>query len=158
MDETTIEQALAKISSRLRLSKEVENELLAEIRSHLEEAAASARAQGRDEQAALQAALDHFGLDEVGPQLQEVHGGWESIEALAATALPILFALILRWLVFVPEGSYRAWQVLLAQPAFWMVAVGALVVPGLLLRRWRFALVGWGVFWLITIIFVVYPG
>jgi len=37
------------------------------------------------------------------------------------------------------------------------VAAAALVVPVLLFRRWRFALVGWGFFWLLTVIFVVFP-
>ena len=157
MDEITIDRALAEISSQLNLSKEVENDLLAEIRTHLEEAVASSRSQGGDEQAALRKAIEHFGIDEVGSQLQEVHAGQESIEAIAATAMPVLFALILRWLVFVPEGSYQAWNQLLVQPFFWTVVLAALVVPGLLFRRWRFALVGWGFFWLITIIFITIP-
>jgi hypothetical protein len=157
MDEITIDQALAKIRSQLHLSNEAENELLAEIRTHLEEAVAGSRSQGGDEQAALRKAVEQFGIEEIGPQLQEVHVGWESIEAIAATALPVLFALILRWLVFVPEGSYQAWNQLLVQPVFWMVAIGALVIPGLLFRRWRFALVGWVIFWLITVIFVAVP-
>jgi hypothetical protein len=157
MDEITIDQALARISSRLHLSKEVENELLDEIRTHLEEAAAAARAEGGDEQAALQKVVEQFGLEEVGGQLQQVHAGRESIEAIAATALPVLFALVMRWLVFVPQGSYQAWEQLLSQPVFWVVALAALVVPGILFNRWRFALVGWAVFWLITVIFVTFP-
>lgn len=157
MDEMSIDRALAKIGSQLHLSKETETELLAEIRTHLEEAVASSRAQGGDEQAALRKALEGFGIDEVGPQLQEVHAGWESIEAIAATALPVLFALILRWLAYVPQGSYQGWNQLLVRPAFWTVAFAALILPGLLFHRWRFALVNWGIFWLITIIFVAFP-
>jgi hypothetical protein len=157
MDEMNIDQALDMISSKLHVSKEIETELLAEIRTHLEEAVAYSRAKGGDEQDALRKAVEEFGMDEVGSQLQEVHAGRESIEAIAATALPILLALILRWLAFVPEGSYQAWNQLLVQPAFWTVALTALFVPGILFRRWGFALIGWGVFWLITIIFVTFP-
>ena len=157
MDEMSIDQALAKIRAQLNLSNEMENELLAEIRTHLEEALARSRARGGDEGTALQEVLDQFGIEEVGPQLQEVHTGRESIEAIAATALPIVFALILRWLVFVPQGTYQAWAQLLAQPVFWIVAAAALVAPALLFRRWHFVLVGWGIFWLITIILVTFP-
>jgi hypothetical protein len=86
-----------------------------------------------------------------------VHAGWESIEAIVATALPVLFAIILRWLAFAPDGSALAWPRMLVQPGFYIVAAAALIIPFLLFRRWRFALVGWGFFWLLTVIFVVFP-
>jgi hypothetical protein len=157
MDELTIDQALTRIRKQLHLSNEKENEILSEIRTHLEDVVAQSREEGGDPQTALKIALERFGIEETAPQLQEVHEGWESIEALAATALPLLFALILRWLAFAPEGTARAWPQLLVQPAFWLVAGAALVIPVLLFRRWRFALVSWGIFWLITVIFVVFP-
>jgi len=155
MDQVTIDHVLAQIGRHLNLSKETEQELLAEIRTHLEDAVA--RAEGGDEQAALLRAAEKFGIDEAGPELQQVHANWESIEAILASALPVLFAVILRWLAFAPDGSALDWPQLLAQPGFWIVAVAALVVPVLLFRRWRFALVGWGFFWLLTVIFVVFP-
>jgi hypothetical protein len=157
MDEVTIDHVLAQIGRHLNLSKETEQELLAEIRTHLEDAVAGARSEGGDEQAALLRAAEKFGIDEAGPELQQVHANWESIEAILASALPVLFAVILRWLAFAPDGSALDWPQLLAQPGFWIVAVAALVVPVLLFRRWRFALVGWGFFWLLTVIFVVFP-
>lgn len=157
MVEVTIEQVLEKISSHLHLSKETEHEVLAEIRTHLEDALAHARAKGQDEQAALLSASEQFGLDEAGVELQEVHANRESVEAIAATALPVMFALILRWLVFAPPGSALNWPQLLIKPGFWIIAAVALVIPVLLLKRWRFALVGWGFFWLLTVIFVVFP-
>ncbi|HEX6387364.1 MAG TPA: hypothetical protein VF177_22070, partial [Anaerolineae bacterium] len=73
------------------------------------------------------------------------------------SAVPVLFAIILRWLAFAPDGSALGWQVLLLRPGFWIVALVALVVPFLQFRQWRFALLGWGFFWLLTIIFIVFP-
>jgi hypothetical protein len=157
MDEITIDQALDHISQRLHLSKEMEHELLSEIRTHLEDAVEQCRQQGGDEQAALRTALEHFGVEEVGEELQSVHEGQESIEAIVATALPILFALTLRWLAFAPDGTSIAWPQLFTRPVFWLIASAALIVPVLLFRRWRFALVGWGIFWLITVIFASNP-
>ena len=157
MDEISIDQALDQISHRLRLSKETETELLAEIRTHLEDAVEQSRLQGGDEQAALREAVDHFGVEEVSEELQEVHSGRESIEAIIATALPILFALALRWLAFAPDGTSNAWHQLFTRPVFWVIAAAALIVPMLLFRRWRFALVGWGIFWLISVIFASNP-
>jgi len=157
MEDITIDQALAQISQRLHLGKETEHELLAEIRTHLEDAVEQSRLEGGDEQAALRKAIENFGVEEVGEELQTVHEGRESIEAIVATALPILFALALRWLAFAPDGTSTAWHQLFTRPVFWIVAALALVLPVLLFRRWRFALVGWGIFWLISVIFATNP-
>jgi hypothetical protein len=157
MDEQVIDQALAKIRSQLHLSQEAETEILGEIRTHLEEARHAARMAGEDEGQALERAVAEFGGEEVGQELQQAHAGWESIEALAATGLPVLLALVLRWLVFVPQGSYRAWGQIFSQPAFWGVALAALLLPALLFRRWQFTLVSWGIFWLISVVFIVIP-
>lgn len=157
MDKVTIDQVLDEIGKHLRLSKESEHEVLAEIRTHLEDAMGEARASGEDEQLALLKAAEKFGGDEVAEELQEVHANWESIETILATALPLVFALILRWMAFAPGGSALDWSQVLTQTGFWIVAVAALIVPALLFRRWRLALVGWGVFWFLTVIFVVFP-
>jgi hypothetical protein len=106
---------------------------------------------------ALQKAAEQFGIEAAGAELQEVHGNWDSVDAIFATALPVLFALILRWLAYAPDGSTLHWPQLLVRPAFWIVAFAALIIPVLRFRRWRFALAGWGVFWLLTVIFVVFP-
>jgi hypothetical protein len=157
MDEVTIDEVLARLSKQLYLSKEKETELLAEIRTHLEDAVADAVAKGEDEQVALLKAAEAFGMEESGKELQDVHEGNEALEAIMATALPILMALVLRWLVFAPEGSAVDWPTLLARPTFWLVAIIALVVPFLQFHRWRLALLGWAFFWLITVIFIVFP-
>ena len=52
----TIDEVLTNISIHLHLSKETEHEILAEIRTHLEDAVKQAVILGEDEQAALQKA------------------------------------------------------------------------------------------------------
>lgn len=157
MSTITIDQVLELIQARLDLSSETEYELLEEIRTHLEDAVANAKAKGEDNQVALLKAAEKFGIDEVSTQLQEVHLAWESADAIIASALPVLFALILRWLIFAPDGSALDWPQLLVHPAFWIVAIIALLIPLLQFRQWRYALIGWGFFWAITIIFVAFP-
>jgi hypothetical protein len=66
MPDPDIEQLLARIQAHLSLDRETEHELLEEIRSHLEEAIAGARAQGSDETAALAEAA-RFGLKKPAP-------------------------------------------------------------------------------------------
>lgn len=157
MDEVTIDQVLAQLRKELHLSKETEYEVLAEIRTHLEDAVADAVAKGENEQVALLKAAEKFGLEEAVVELQEVHEGRDVVDAVMATGLPILFALVLRWLAFAPDGSFVDWSTLLARPGFWLVAFIALVVPFLHFHRWRLALLGWLFFWLLTVIFVVFP-
>jgi hypothetical protein len=157
MSVVTIDQVLALIQARLGLSSETEYELLEEIRTHLEDAVADAKAKGEDKQVALLKAAEKFGIDEVSTQLREVHLAWQSADAIIACALPVLFALILRWLIFAPDGSALDWPQLLVHPAFWIVAIIALFIPLLQFRQWRYALIGWGFFWAITIIFVAFP-
>jgi len=153
----TIDQLLDRIREHLHLSKETETEIIAEIRAHLEDSLAAAVANGEDEQAALMKVAEKFGLAEAGAELQETHANREAIEAILAVALPVLFALALRWAAFSPAGSQLAWARLWTQPGFWTLAAAALLIPAFWLRRWRLALLGWGIFWLLTVIFVVFP-
>lgn len=159
----TIDDVLAQVRAELSLSSATERELLEEIRTHLEDAVADARAAGLDEQAALLRAAQAFGVTpspasrNLGRELQAVHAPWESADAVIACALPVLCTLLLRWLIFAPDGTALNWAQLLARPAFWIVAVAALLVPLLRFQRWRYALVGWSVFWVITLIFVLFP-
>ncbi len=157
MDRITVDQVLANISIQLHLSKETENEVLEEIRTHLEDAINDAAAKGWDEEMALQQAAKDFGVEETGAELQEVHGNWESIEAVGAVALPVLCAVVFRWLAFAPDGTALHWPQPLVRPGFIIVAAAALLVPLLLFRRWRYALVIWGIFWLLTVVFIVFP-
>ncbi|MBE2200245.1 MAG: hypothetical protein IAE79_16645 [Anaerolinea sp.] len=157
MGKVTIDHVLANISQHIHVSKETEYELLAEIRAHLEDAVVRAIAKGEDEQTALLKAAEEFGGDEVGLALQEVHASWEPIHAILAIALPVLLTLILRWLAYAPDGSALAWPQALVGPGFWVVAGAALVIPLLYFHRWRFAIIGWVIFWLLSVIFVVFP-
>jgi hypothetical protein len=157
MSRLTIDQVLDAIRAELDLSRETEYELLEEIRGHLEDAVTDAQAQGTDEETALLKVADKFGVSEVGQALQEIHAPWESAEAIMACFLPVLAALILRWLAFAPDGSPLGWQGLLLRPAFWIVATAALLIPILQFQRWHYALVSWGFFWVITMLFITLP-
>lgn len=150
-----IEEVLTRIQSHMHLDRETEHEVLEEIQSHLEEAVAKAQAQGVDESTALSEAAARFGVEEVGTKLQAVHAGWGTADAVIAAGLPVVCTLVLRWLVFAPDGTALGWSQVLARPAFLAVAVAALLVPVLKFERWRYALVSWGFFWLMTVIFVL---
>ncbi len=153
-----IEDLVRQIQAELDLDRETEQEVLAEILDHLEESVVGATAAGVSREEALAQAAARFGLSqEVGQALQATHAGWATADAVVAAGLPVLLALILRWLIFAPDGTAIGWQQMLVRPAFWAVALAALLVPLLKLERWRYALVSWGFFWMITVIFALGP-
>lgn len=159
-----VEKVLKQIEKQLDLSSETKRELLDELRGHLEDAAEAARLKEQDEEVAILKAAEALGFEKMGGQLQQVHAPWESADAIIACALPVLLALVMRWLVFAPDGTAAGWQLsaeaihlLLLRPTFWAVAAAALLIPFLQFRRWRYALVGWGIFWTLTLVFVLFP-
>jgi len=153
-----IDHLVARIHAQMDLDSEAEHEILAEIRGHLEEAVAEARAEGLDESEALAQAAARFGLEEeIGRELQAAHAGWGTADAVVAAGLPVACALILRWLAFAPDGTALGWPQLFSRPAFWIVALVALLIPLLKFERWRYALVAWVIFWGLTVIFVALP-
>jgi hypothetical protein len=154
---TGIEPYVARIRAQLDVDTETEHEVLEEIRAHLEEAVESAREQGVDERAALAAVAARFGAEDVGAELQHVHAGWGTADAVFAAGLPVVCALVLRWLVFSADGTAIGWQQVLVRPAFWVIAAVALVLPLLKFGRWRYGLASWAFFWGITIVFALMP-
>jgi len=152
-----IDLLVTEIQKELNLSRETETVLLEEIRNHLEDAVETAVSQGQNVEFALLDVAARFGVEDVGRALQEVHEQWESADAIIACIIPVVATLVLRWLVFAPDGSAIGWQTVLVRPAFWTVAFIALLVPVLQFQRWQYALLSWTFFWAITIIFMVLP-
>ena len=153
----TVDDVLARIHVHLNLEAETEYDLLQEIRAHLEEAVEVARAQGLDEEAALAEAAAHFGVEEVGRELQAAHVGWGTADGVIAAAMPVVCALVLRWLIFAPDGTAVGWQEVLVRPAFWVVSLAALLLPLLRFPRWRYALASWAFFWALSVVFFALP-
>jgi hypothetical protein len=153
----SVDQVLARIRARLDLEAETEHEVLEEIRAHLEEAVEEARARGLDAQEALAEVAARFGVEEVGQELHATHVGWGTADGVVAAALPVICALLLRWLVFAPDGTAVGWREVLVQPTFWVVALAALLLPLLKFPRWRYALASWAFFWVLSVIFCAWP-
>ncbi len=153
----TVDDVLARIRAHLDLEAETEYDVLQEIRAHLEEAVGVARAQGLDEEAALAEAAARFGVEEVGQELQAAHVGWGTADGVIAAAMPVVCALVLRWLIFAPDGTAVGWQEVLVRPAFWVVSLAALLLPLLKFPRWRYALASWAFFWALSVVFFALP-
>ena len=153
-----IDDLLERIRAQMALDGEMEHEILAELRDHLDAAVEQAQAEGLTEAEALARAAARFGLEEqVGQELQAAHAGRGTADAVVAAALPVICALVLRWLAFAPDGTALGWPQLLSRPAFWAVALAALLIPLLKFERWRYALATWVLFWGLTVLFVALP-
>lgn len=150
-----IDEVLERVRAQMNLEAEREHELLEEIRGHLEQAVADGRTEGLSEDEALAEAAARFGVEEVGRELQATHEGWGTLEGIAAAALPVLFALLLRWVVFAPAGTFVGWREMVSRPVFWAIAAIALLVPLLQCPRRRYALISWAVFWGLSVVTIV---
>jgi hypothetical protein len=153
----TIADVLNQIQSRLSLEADQEYEVLEEIRGHLEEAVAAAKERGLDEQQALRQAASEFGVEQATAELRKTHAGWGTLEGVAAAALPVIFALALRWVIFAPDGTTNAWQEMLSRPTLVIIAGCAVLLPLLRFPRRRYAIALWIFFWGISIITVLLP-
>jgi len=155
--QSTIDELLLKVRSQLALDTETQRDLLDELRTHLDDAIEQASSTGLDHDHIVQDVVARFDPETTATELQEVHAGWGTADAVIAAALPVLCALVLRWLVFAPDGTAIGWHEVLVRPAFWVVAAAALIVPLLKLERWRYGLVSWAFFWMVTVLSTVLP-
>jgi hypothetical protein len=153
----TIDDVLQQIQARLGLEAETEYEVLEEIRGHLEEAVAAARERGRDDREALREAAAAFGVEQATVELRATHSGWGTLEGVAAAGLPVLFVLILRWLIFAPDGTAVGWQGQLSVPSLVVIAAVAVIFPLACFPRRRYALALWIFFWGLSLATAVWP-
>lgn len=153
----TIDDVLDQIRPGLGLEAEAEHEVLEEIRGHLEEAVAAAVSRGVAEPQALADAAAAFGVGQASAELRRTHAGWGTLEGVAAAALPVVFALVLRWLIFAPDGTAGAWREMLSQPTLIVIAGVAILLPLVRFPRRRYALALWFFFWGLSIVTVVLP-
>ena len=153
----TIDDLIGQIRPGLGLEADMEHVVLEDIRGHLHDAVAAAKASGLDEQQALEAAASAFGLEQATAELRETHAGRGTLEGVAAAALPVSFALILRWTIFAPDGTAGAWREMLTGPTLVVIAAAALLVPLLRFPERRYANALWIFFWGLSLVTVVWP-
>lgn len=153
----SVDDLLNEIQVRLGLEAETEHEVLEEVRGHLEQAVDEAMARGMDEQKALREAASAFGIEQAALELHKTHAAWGPIEGIAAAALPVLFALVLRWVIFAPGGTTERWREVLATPSLAFIALAAILVPVLRFPRRRYALAIWFFFWGLSLVTLFWP-
>lgn len=153
----TVDDVLEQIRIRMNLEAETEHEVLEELRGHLEEAMAAARAADEDQAGALAQAAARFGVEDAARELQATHAGWGALNGIALAALPVIFALVLRWLIFAPDGATAGWRETLSRPGLWLIVAISLLVPLLRFPHRRYVLVLWAIFWGLSLATALLP-
>ncbi|MCZ7572167.1 MAG: permease prefix domain 1-containing protein [Ardenticatenaceae bacterium] len=144
---------LAELAAALPLDRDQQQAIMTEVADHLAVSAEWWQQAGLSEEEAWERAVEEFGpVDEVARGFVEMRRGWGTGEALATAGLPVLFSLILKWVVFPLLALPRSWEVL-THPALLSTAVLLLLLPlGWKAERWRFGLAVWIIFWFFTIV------
>lgn len=153
----TIDDILNQLQARLGLEAETEALVLDEIRCHLEDAVAASIARGADPNQALREAASAFGVEEAAAELHEIHAGWGALDGVAAAALPVIFALVLRWLIFAPGGTADAWRVFLSPTSLFVIAGVAILLPLLRFSKRRYVIALWIFFWGLSLLTTAWP-
>jgi hypothetical protein len=148
------ERYLADLAARLPLDRDQQQAILAEVSDHLSIAAEWwQEEEGLSQADAWQRAVEEFGtVDEIAASFVQTRRGWGTNEALAAAALPVFLALVLKFVALPLLAVPRSWSVL-THPALLSSAVLLLLLPlAWKAERWRFGLAIWMLFWFFTVI------
>lgn len=153
----TIDDLLEQMRLGMAVEAEAEHEVLEEMRGHLEDSVAAARARGAGEREALEEAAAAFGVELTAAEMRATHAGWGTGEGIAAAALPVIFALVLRWLIFAPGGTFDAWRQVLSWPSLGLVTGVMILLPLLRFPRRGYAISLWLFFLMLSIAAMILP-
>ena len=147
-----LEEYLTAVASQLNVDPATEIEILQEIRTHLQEAAAELQEEGLSGEESLALCVSNFGeARELGRMLGRTHSD-SANQAVLAAFLPVALALTFKWVLLPVLGSLSHWQGSPTPFIFSCLAILALLVPGLTFRRWRYGYAVWAFFSLVTIV------
>ena len=122
---TAIDAYLDRLRHELQSSPEETEEVLREVRSHLELAALeTGRGRGQEASSVAQA-IDRFGgVQQIGGDLRQVHGRATLVEAGLAALPMLLFSVLLALPLPAPQSHYWIGALLLAATALaWRAAL-----------------------------------
>ena len=146
-----LERYLSEIASQLNVDPAKEREILAELRSHLEEAIFEVPEEGLGPEERVGAVLQQFGdARELGRMLGRQHSD-SANQAVLAAFLPVALALSFKWVILPLLHDLGTWQGSPTPFVFGCLALLALLVPGLTFKNWRYGYGVWAFFSLVTI-------
>lgn len=147
-----IERYLEELGHSLaRLDAKAQKDILREVHSHLEEAVADLQGEGYSPEESMALAVARFGeAEEIAKMMRRVYVE-SANQAVLAALLPVALTMAFKWGILPFLKTLGSWQ---GNPTPVMVislALLALLIPGLTLRRWRYGYAAWAFFSLIAI-------
>lgn len=147
----TLDRYLEEVSRQLHVDKSTKGKILQEIRSHLVESAADFHQKGYSPEESIALALARFGeAEKVAKMMRQVYVE-SANQAVLAALLPVALTMAFKWLILPFLETLGSWQGDPAPVITISLALLALLIPGLTMRRWRYGYAAWAFFSLIAI-------
>ena len=147
----SLEEYLSPLDRQLYLDTPTKEKILQEIRSHLVESAADFQKKGYSPEESMALAIARFGeAEEVAKMMRQVYVE-SANQAVLAALLPVVLTMAFKWVILPFLETLGSWQGNPTPTITISLALLALLVPGLTMRRWRYGYAAWAFFSLIAI-------
>ena len=147
----SLEEYLAQLARQLYLDTPTKEKILEEIRSHLVESAAGFHQKGYSPEESMALTIARFGeAEKVAKMMRQVYVE-SANQAVLAALLPVVLTMAFKWVILPFLKTLGSWQGNPTPIITISLALLALLVPGLTMRRWRYGYAAWAFFSLIAI-------
>ncbi|MFQ5886249.1 MAG: permease prefix domain 1-containing protein [Anaerolineae bacterium] len=147
----SLEEYLGYLASQLYLDRPTNDKILQEIRSHLVESAADFHRKGYSPEESMALAIARFGKAEKVAQMMRQVYVESANQAVLAALLPVALTMAFKWVILPFLETLGSWQGNSTPTITVSLALLALLIPGLTMRRWRYGYAAWAFFSLIAI-------
>ncbi len=147
----SLDEYLAHLACQLYLDRPTEEKIVQEIRSHLMESAGEFHQKGYSPEESMVLAIARFGeAEKVAQMMCQVYAE-SANQAVLAALLPVALTMAFKWLILPFLERLGSWQGDPTPAITISLALLALLIPGLTMRRWRYGYAAWAFFSLIAI-------
>lgn len=147
----SLEEYLTHLDRQLYLDTPTREKILQEIRSHLVELAGDFHRKGYSPEESGALAIARFGeAEKVAKMMRQVYAD-SANQAVLAALLPVALTMAFKWLILPFLETLGNWQGDPTPAIIISLALLALLIPGLTMRRWRYGYAAWVFFSLIAI-------
>lgn len=147
----SLEEYLGRLARQLYLDTPTKKKILQEIRSHLVESAGDFHQKGYSPQESMALAIARFGeAEKVAKMMRQVYAE-SANQAVLAALLPVALTMAFKWVILPFLERLGNWQGNPTPAITISLALLALLIPGLTMRRWRYGYAAWAFFSLIAI-------
>lgn len=146
-----LDRYLGEVARQLYVDTLTREKIVLEIRSHLVESAADLHQKGYSPEESIALAIARFGeAEKVAKMMRQVYVE-SANQAVLAALLPVALTMAFKWVILPFLERVGSWQGNSTPAITISLALLALLIPGLTMRRWRYGYAAWAFFSLIAI-------